>query len=173
MITENNYRYNKNLYKKAFYGRMINGQGVDYVSEMRYGICRMSFNGCEVIAVHNALVYMRKAYPVYEISRYMERFRMLAGFFGCNPYRIGEALGYYGIKYEKSRQIGNSEIFIVSYWTGQRFFSTIHTVFCIRKNNGILVFNRFNDCPDVVFCRNNSEIAKHNKIIVVYTIKGV
>lgn len=173
MITENNYRYNLNLYKKSFYGRMINGQGVDYVSGMRYGICNMSFNGCEVIAVHNALVYMKKARPVYEVSRYMEKFRMLAGFFGCNPYKIGEALGHFGIKYKKSRQIGNSEIFIVSFWTGRRFLSTIHTVFCVRNNNGILVYNIYNNCPDVRFCRNNPAIANHKKIIVVYTIKGV
>ncbi|MDE6833237.1 MAG: hypothetical protein K2J39_03170 [Ruminococcus sp.] len=173
MITENNYRYNSGIYKKSFYGRMINGQAVSYVSGMRYGICNMSFNGCEVIAVHNALVYMKKARPVYEVSRYMERFRMLAGFFGCNPHKIGNALGHFGIKYKKSRQIGNSEIFIVSFWTGRRFLSTIHTVFCIRSNNTILVFNRYNNYPDVSFCMNDMQIANHKEIIAVYTIKGV
>ena len=173
MITEKNYRYNLNLYKKSFYGRMINGQAVDYVSGMRYGICSMSFNGCEVIAVHNALVYMKKVRPIYEIARYMERFRMLAGFFGCNPHKVGKALEHFSIEYKKSRQIGKSEIFIVSFWTGRRFFSTIHTVFCIRHENGIIIYNRYNNCPDVRFCRNNSEIAEQKKIIAVYTIKGV
>ena len=173
MITENNYRYNMNLYKESFYGKFINGQAVDYVSGMRYGICRMSFNGCEVIAVHNALVYMKKPRPVYEISGYMEKFRMLAGFFGCNSHRIGNALRHFGIEYGKSRRIGKSEIFIVSFWTGRRFLSSIHTVFCIRNRNGILVYNRYNNCPDVVLCRNNTEIAEQKKIIAVYTIKGV
>ena len=173
MITERNYRYNSGIYKKSFYGRMINGQGVGYVADMRYGICSMSFNGCEVIAVHNALVYMKKAYPIHAVSRYMERFRMLAGFFGCNPHRIGDALGHYGITYRKSRQIGKSEVFIVSFWTGRRFFSTIHTVFCVRKNNQLLVFNRFNDRPDVSMYRDSTEFAERKKIIAVYTIKGV
>lgn len=173
MITENNYRNNLNLYKKSFYGRMINGQAVDYVSGMRYGICRMSFNGCEVIAVHNALVYIKKAHSICEISQYMEKFRMLAGFFGCNPHKVGNALGHFGVKYEKSRKIDNSEIFIVSFWTGRRFLSTIHTVFCVRNKNGIIVYNRYNNCPDVRLCRNNSDVAGQKKIIAVYTIKGV
>lgn len=173
MITEKNYRKNSNLYEKSFYGRMINGQAVDYVSGMRYGICRMSFNGCEVIAVHNALVYLQKARPVYEIARYMERFRMLAGFFGCNPFKIGDALEHFGVKYKKSGRIGSPELFIVSFWTGRRFMSTIHTVFCVHERNGILVWNRYNNCPDVRFYRNNSEFIGQKKIIAVYTIKGV
>lgn len=173
MITENNYRNNSNLYEKSFYGRMINGQAVDYVSGMRYGICRMSFNGCEVIAVHNALVYLKKARPVYEIARYMERFRMLAGFFGCNPFKIGKALDYFGVEYVKSRKIENSGVFIVSFWTGRHFLSTIHTVFCVRNKTGILVYNQYNNCPHVRLCRNNAEIAGQKKIIAVYTIKGV
>lgn len=172
MITEKNYRYNSNLYRKSFYGRMINGQAVDYVSAMRYGICRMSFNGCEVIAVHNALVYMNKPCPVYEIARYMERFRMLAGFFGCNPFEIGKALEHFGIECEKSKRIGNSQAFIISFWTGRRFLSTIHTVFCVRDKNGILVRNRYNNCTDVRFYRSSPEFIGQKKIIAVYTIKG-
>lgn len=173
MITENNYRHNLNLYKKSFYGRMINGQAVDYVSGMRYGICRMSFNGCEVIAVHNALVYMKKSRPVYEIARYMEKFRMLAGFFGCSPFKVGNALEHFGIECEKSYRTENSKIFIVSFWTGRRFLSAIHTVFCVRNENGILVYNRYNNCPDARLCRNDYDIAGQKKIIAVYTIKGV
>lgn len=172
MITASNYRYNSNLYRKSFYGRMINGQAVAYVSGMRYGICRMNFNGCEVIAVHNALVYMNKARPVYEIARYMERFRMLAGFFGCNPYKIGKALEHFGVECRKSHRIGNSGAFIVSFWTGRRFFSTIHTVFCVLNKNGILVWNRYNNSPDVRRYRNIHEFIGQKKIIAVYTIKG-
>ena len=152
---------------------MINGQGVGYVAEMRYGICDMSFNGCEVIAVHNALVYMKKARPVYEVSGYMERFRMLAGFFGCNPHRTGDTLRHYGIKYKKSRRIGNAEIFIVSFWTGMPFLSAIHTVFCVRKNNVIQIYNRYNNYPDVSYCMDNMQIADDKQIIAVYSIKGV
>lgn len=172
MICLNNYRHNISVYVESFSGRMINGQAADYVCRMRYGLCRMSFNGCEVIAVNNALVYLKKAVPIYEVSRYMERFRMLSGIFGCNPYRIGKALEHFGVECSYSRKIGDSEIFIVSFWTGRRFLSSIHTVFCVRQKNGITVYNRYNNCPETRTYRNNSDIAEYRKIIAVYTIKG-
>lgn len=172
MIAGNNYRYNRRIYDRSQYGRMINGQSVDYVSGMRYGLCRMSFNGCEVIAVHNALAYLKKYRPVYEISYYMERFTMLAGIFGCNPLKIGKALEHYGVKYDKLRNIPRTGAVIVSFWTGRRFLSSIHTVFCVCRNDGITVYNRYNNCPEAVYCRSGSEITEHKKIIAVYNIKG-
>ncbi len=172
MICENNYRHNIQLYDESCYGRMINGQSVDYVSEMRYGLCRMSFNGCEVIAVHNALVYLKKAVPIYETARYMEKFRMLVGIFGCNPCKIGKALEHYNIKYESSLNIGNAETFILSFWTGIHFMSSIHTVFCIRQDNETTVYNRYNNCSEARVYRNDSAITEQKNIIAVYTIKG-
>ena len=53
--------------------RMINGQGMGDVSKLKYGLCHMSFNGCEVISVYNALTYLGKAAPLPEIALYMER----------------------------------------------------------------------------------------------------
>lgn len=173
MICGNNYRYNIRFYNKSCYGKMINGQAVEYVSEMRYGLCNMSFNGCEVIAVHNALVYLKKTVPIYEISRYMEKFRMLIGILGCNPHKIGKALEKYEVSYKKSRNIGNADTFILSFWTGKRFLSSIHTVFCVRQKNGTVVYNRYNSCREARVYRDNSAIAEQKKIIAVYSIKGV
>lgn len=173
MICGSNYGHNIRICDKSCYGRMINGQSVDYVSGMRYGLCNMSFNGCEVIAVHNALVYLKKPVPIYEIARYMERFRMLAGIFGCNPHKVGKALEHYGVRYEKSRNIVNSDVFVLSFWTGRRFLSSIHTVFCVRRKTGTVVYNRYNSCTEAKVYRNNSAIAEQKKIIAVYTVKGV
>ena len=53
-----NLKYNTERVQQPELGKMINGQGMGLVSKLRYGICPMSFNGCEVIAVHNALVYL-------------------------------------------------------------------------------------------------------------------
>lgn len=171
-IRKNNYLNNVQKSENIKSGQMINGQALGAVSEMRYGICCMSFNGCEVISVYNALVYMKREKPLYEIAFYMERFRMLAGFFGCNVFKVGKALEHYGINYMRSGEIGSAEIFIVSYWTGKRFLSSIHTVFCIRTADGINIYNRYNNCPEVRRCKENSEIAEPEKIIVVYVIKG-
>ena len=172
MIGKINYKRNVELYDELYYGKIINGQSVDYVSEMYYGLCRMGFNGCEVIAVHNALAYLKKPLPIYEIAYYMERFKMLMGILGCNPHRIGKALKHFGIDCGISRQIGNSEIFILSFWTGKRFMSSIHTVFCICRNKRIIVYNRYNNCSEAKTYYNSSAIAEKKKIIAVYAIKG-
>ena len=50
----NRYNYEQNL-RCHIKDEMINGQGMGEVSKLRYGLCRMSFNGCEVISVYNAL----------------------------------------------------------------------------------------------------------------------
>ena len=35
---------------------IINGQGLGYVADMRYGLFPMSYNGCEMIAIYNLLI---------------------------------------------------------------------------------------------------------------------
>ena len=50
---------------------MINGQALGDVSKIKYGLFRMSFNGCEVIAVCNALEYLGSKITVERVSRYM------------------------------------------------------------------------------------------------------
>lgn len=166
-----NFRHNRERMQPLPFGQMINGQGLGLVSKYRYGICPMSFNGCEVIAVHNALVYLGKPQKLADIAFYMEKFRVLMGFFGCNVYRTGKALSHFGAEFDYSRNIGDSDIFILSYWTGRRFLSSIHTVFCIKTDEGYNVYNRFNNCPTVRFYRTADELTKSKRPIAVYSIK--
>ena len=77
---------------------MINGQNMGDVAKIRYGLFPMSFNGCEVISVCNALEYCGKPQEVKTVAKYMFRYSMLFGFFGCNPYFIGSALKHFGIE---------------------------------------------------------------------------
>ena len=64
------------------------GQRVGILPEFRYGLCSMAFNGCEVIAVYNALLYLGKPALLCDISFFMEKYKMLFGLFGCNPYAL-------------------------------------------------------------------------------------
>lgn len=172
IIRKNNYRHNVMKSQDFPEGQMINGQALNTVSEMRYGLCHMSFNGCEVISVYNALAYLKRTVPLCEIAFYMEKFKVLLGIFGCNVFKVGKALRHYGIDCVHSKEIGSAEIFIVSFWTGKRFMSSIHTVFCTRSEDGINIYNKYNNCPDIRTCKENSEIASPEKIIAVYIIKG-
>lgn len=166
-LAERNLCLNKK-YRDFFQGdRLINGQGLEKTSEMHYGLCRMGYNGCGIIAVYNALTYIEKKQPLSDIAYHMERYRMLFGILGCNPYRLGKALSHYGAAFER---FGDSEAFIVSYWTGIRFFSSIHTVFCVKTSDGINVYNKFNNCPTVKYNSSLRELTNNKKPIVVYNI---
>ena len=165
-----NLRHNTERTEKPEQGRMINGQGLGAVSGFRYGLCRMSFNGCEVISVYNALIYLNKPRPLSEIASYMERYRLMFGVFGCNPFKLGAVLRHYGAAFERSEEVGSAEAFIISYWTGRRMMSSLHTVFCVRTARGIEVYNRYNNVPDVRTVSSPEELGR-GKPIVVYIIK--
>lgn len=166
-----NFRYNSGLSKTPEFGKIINGQACGAVAGFRYGICPMSFNGCEVIAVHNALVWLGIPQKLTDIAFYMERFRMLMGFFGCNAHKIGKALSYFGAENEKSRDIPDSSAYIVTFWTKIPFLSSIHTVFCIKTDSGTEVCNSSNGCTDVRVYEDIRQYIGKRRPIAVYTLK--
>lgn len=166
-----NLRHNTERAAPPETGKMINGQALGAVSELRYGICHMSFNGCEVIAVHNALVYLGIPKPLAEIAFYMERFRILLGFFGCDPFKIGRALRYFGAENTRTKTPGDAKAFIITFWTGIPFLSSVHTVFCIRTDKEIEVYNRYNSSHGVSLCNTLEEVAGKRKTIAVYVLK--
>lgn len=149
----------------------ISGQGKGEISQYKYGLCRMSFNGCEVISVYNLLLYIGRPVNICELISYMERFKMLFGIFGCNPLKIGKALDFFKIEYEKSLS-ENTSAFILSFWTGTPFMSSIHTVFCERENGIIKVYNRYSNCTRVRFYRNISELTGNRCIIAMYCLNA-
>lgn len=151
--------------------RMINGQACGTVSSFRYGLCRMSFNGCEVIAVHNALVWLGKPQKLADIAAYMERFRVLMGFFGCNAYKIGKALSHFGAANKKIKYPADSPAYVVSFWTKRRFLSSIHTVFCVRTENGTEVYNSSNGCTGVRIYEDIQQYIGKKRPIAVYALE--
>lgn len=167
-----NFIHNKRLSGRLVNGGMINGQARGAVAEMRYGLCPMSFNGCEVISVYNALVWLKRPVPLCDVAFYMERFKVLYGIFGCNVYSIGKALQHFGVVCGRSEKYADSDIFIVSFWTGRMLLSSVHTVFCVQKNGFIQVYNRYNGCTEIRKYRSIDEISPPERIIAVYDIKG-
>ena len=151
--------------------RMINGQGMGDVSKLKYGLCRMSFNGCEVISVYNALRYVGKPQPLREVAFFLEKYRMLLGFFGCNMFRLGKALEQFGAAYERISEIGDTPAFIISYWTGRPFLSSIHTVFCTQEPDRVKVYNMYNNCDTDRYVKTPEELFGKHKPLVIYAIK--
>ena len=167
LINRYNYEHNLRCHIKD---EMINGQGMGEVSKLRYGLCRMSFNGCEVIAVYNALRYVGKPQPLQEIALYLERYRLLMGVFGCNMFRLDRALRRFGAKCERIGDIGDTPAFILSYWVGIPFLSPAHTVFCVREKDRIKVYNRYNNCNTVRYVSRPEDIFGRHRPLTAYSI---
>ena len=103
-------------------------------SSFRYGNYSVDYNGCEIIAVHNARYLMDLETSLSGvIDVFFENDAMLLsitnGCFGSDPYKIGSVLEYYGMSYEmvKQNEWTRSGIYILSYWT-EKFPHQIHTV---------------------------------------------
>ncbi len=150
---------------------MIHGQSTGETAKIRYGLFPMSFNGCEVISVFNALEYLGKQKPLGEVVKYMRRFAVLFGLFGCNVYSIGKALKHFGVESRRCDINSAGDTFILSSWTGTPFLSSIHTVFCVRENGRIKVYNRFNSCTCERFYDSPEKIFENCRVIAIYELR--
>lgn len=150
---------------------MINGQGTGEVSRLKYGLFPMSFNGCEVIAVHNALEYLDIPQDIRTVRDFMKRYLVLFGLFGCNIYCLGGALNHFGAEYSKSSSADGAGAFIVSSWTGKPFLSTIHTVFCVRCDSVVKVYNRYNNSTSEIIYNSADDIFGGRKPLIIYKLR--
>ena len=171
-----NYNYNSNNSRDIKSG-YINGQGKGKVSKLRFGAFNMSYNGCEVIAVYNALQMKGKGVPISQIALEMEinGSSLLFGIFGTNVYFIGNYLSNHGIKYSRAtnenamkKLIKNNGIYIISFWNSKSVFGGIHTVAFRYKNGVYAVYNFNNDITHTVSKYSLSSIYSGGSFIVGY-----
>ena len=177
MIEKSNYEIKK--YIKLGKGT-VNGQGVGPVSQMRYGLFPMSYNGCEMIAIYNFL-YLEKidnpdlakiAFEMYPKSG------VLMGVFGSNPYLLHKYFDnrnikikrYYNIK-SFFKQLESSKYGIVSFWNAYHPFHGLHTVCVESIKNGIRVYNRSNKKDVPVDYNDYSEFVDRARFICGYLFK--
>ena len=140
MIEKSNYEINK--YIKLGKGT-VNGQGVGPVSQMRYGLFPMSYNGCEMIAIYNFL--------------YLEKID--------NPNLAKIAFEMY------PKQLESSKYGIVSFWNAHHPFHGLHTVCVESIKNGIRVYNRSNKKDVPVDYNDYSEFVDRARFICGYLFK--
>lgn len=167
IIQRSRYKRNRSI-ENFTEGEYINGQALGAVSEMRYGLCRMSYNGCGSIAVYNALVYLGMKPSLSDIAVRLERYRILFGIFGCNPKRIGRVLIEYRADFRHTDHISGRGAYIISFWTGKRFLSHIHTIFCTVDEKGVTAYNRYNKKASAVKYSSTEELLKGKSLVAAY-----
>ena len=174
LLPKQNYKHNREI---PLPDGLINGQALGAVSGMKFGLSNMSRSGCEVIAVYNALLLHHKPAQFLEIARYMERFRVLWGFWGTNFLSLGHCLKRFGLRAKRVRrrekliaalETGHTVLYV--YWCGKRFRSSVHTVVLQKRAEQLLVYNAFNRC-DHIFRTGFTEYLGGRRMIFGYIIE--
>ena len=141
----------------------INGQGLGTLAKLPYGAWNMGNNGCEVIAVYNALLALHRPQPLPEIAAALEKGGLLFnGFGGTNLSAVAAYLHAQGVEVtvlrRRERQaydaaLRASDCAILSYWTGAKLrradgsWNTLHTVSVQRGFAGVEICNWANNWP--------------------------
>jgi len=157
---------------------MLNGQGLGELGKMTFGCSTVSYSGCEVIAVYNAQLLTKGTADFCETARYMERFRVLLGFWGTNFLMLGVCLRHFGLrargtrsrrKLDKALCAGKSCLFV--YWTRKRFCSPVHTVLIVPEGEEqIKIYNLYNNLGTPAE-RERAQFLQE-RLIVGYVIGG-
>lgn len=141
----------------------INGQGLSPFSTLPYGAWTVGNNGCEVIAVYNALHVLRRPVAFAAVADALEQRGLLFnGFGGTNLADVEAYLRSLGVgvtvlrRRERQRfdeALRSADCAILSYWTGRSLrredgsWNMLHTVSVQRSFAGVEVCNRTIDWP--------------------------
>ena len=150
---------------------LINNQQDNKYKQLRYGLFPISFNGCEIIAVHNAMLLLGKASYFPDMINFFRHNHMclLLGLFGSNVYKTGSILSKLGIPSIKVglNDIDSDGIYIISFWNSHPPFHGIHTVTTVVKNGHFFTYNLYSNLGSVAL--GPKDYAK-NRIIRAYKL---
>ncbi len=132
---------------------LINGQGLGEVAKMKYGFFPMSYNGCEMIALHNSMLLLRKKSSLRQVCREMyPRAQVLSGLFGSNPCLLGSFYKRRNIPCRTTYRyhdffdsLDRVPVAVLSFWNKSKPFHGLHTVAVEKKGDCITVYNRYNN----------------------------
>lgn len=125
----------------------IFGQGA--LSGQKLYLARAELTACEVVAVYNALINLKKPQDFATVRRTFFRRGALTlwplGFLGGNPYSIGRVLGAFGVEFKAVRpELFSDGLYIISFWNGPKSLS-LHTVFAEIKAGSALIYNMYSN----------------------------
>ena len=160
--------------------KYIYGQGIGYVARLKYGCKTLSYNGCEIIAMYNALMKLGKPKPIYDIIYDAEITGglWLDGVFGTFPNYIGTYLKHLGIKVERyyraktiDKNKKRGDIYIVVY---NHTVAMLHTVMVeVISKYKIAVYNDYNTATKAINYKSFLDLISQsgNYIVVAYKVR--
>ena len=161
------------------YGELINGQGLGYVSKMRYGLFPMSYNGCEMIAIYNLMLLEgHKGHTLTDICYKMyDTSCVFCGLLGSNVYVLDRYFLRLGMPVDKIfdrdgffRRLSNSRYGIISFWNTNSPFDGVHTVCIERTEDGYRIYNRSNKRDTPAEYKAIDEVVSKHRFMVGYCL---
>lgn len=154
--------------------------GQSACGDLPLGRCTMAKNGCEIIAVYNALRFLARAKPLEAlIARYeTEGWLMAWGHLGSDPYAAGDYLAAEGIPHRTffdfdslARGLDEGKVFILSFWLKDRMFSGAHGVTLYRSEGDLWVSNLYNSQQSPRKIDSLLDITTPKRFIVGYEVQ--
>lgn len=177
-----NYAHNKKNDKTN--GKLVYGQGNKSVKNMKYGWKKLDYNGCEIIAVYNALKL--QGYKGVNLPDIIAEFELnnmawLRGMLGTKPsdlskYFIAHKIGVNS--YERLKDFKNAtkvnSVYIVSFWNDSIPFDGIHTITVkdtrIGGRRKYVAYNRYNSATSTVSYNSIEDVLEEGTFICAYSI---
>ena len=161
------------------YNDYINDQNVKNspVSKLTLGGTNMADNGCEVIAVYNALLAagenpsMADLVMLFEMKNIVILNSFIQGALGSNPYGIGKAFDALGMDYSivSFNDLLDQGIYVFSFWTSFDVFATLHTVAMQNDGKGnYVIYNFYSDGESTK--KNPLELLDRKQFITGYRL---
>ena len=163
----------------------IFGQGLPEVANLKYGNYPISYNGCELVAIYNALVNLDAPVDFKEIIEKAENMKgvrwnilWLKAVFGTKPKGIGRLLKHYGRKItatKKRKEFGGmlspGGTYILTFFNGH-IWKGIHTVMFVCGNKGIRVFNHYsNDLKAREYESLDEFLKRQGRSVMLYKVE--
>lgn len=168
-----NYAHNKDIKIEGF---VRYGQENPPVCDMILGKKRFAGVGCEVIAAYNYLTYEGFEPDMAKLAYDFEKNALIAadGSLGSNPRKISGLFKAMGVGYkrfykaeEAQAAVDEGKPVIVSFHTGLNIFSGIHTVFAVKEEGRLYVYNCYNSAEDRTEVESIYQLMNKNSLFIV------
>lgn len=186
LLALENFKQNKQIFSD--FNVPLNGQRTHPVCDMQYGSKKLSWNGCELIAVCNVMNMcgFPQHFPQLILEFELNRMHYIlpSGYFGTDPKRLKRYFKAHDVPFLAVRNPsdfkekaagGVYRCGIISFWNNKRskhrldFFSGgLHTTAYRYENGKYLVYNLFSDDTSPRVFDDISEVYKDRRFIIGY-----
>lgn len=146
------------------------------VCDLILGETRFAGVGCEVIAAYNYLTYEGFEPDMAKLAYDFEKNALIAadGSLGSDPRKISGLFKAMGVGYkrfykaeEAQAAVEEGKPVIVSYHIGLNIFSGIHTVFAVKEEGRLYVYNCYNSAADKTEVESIYQLMNKNSLFIV------